>query len=55
MVTSDLIMLVLTAKMDLKSALSIIKDEAARPTAIHMAPNLPCENRPDAIFQVGTE
>jgi len=50
-----LTMLVLAAKVDLKSALSITKDEAALLTAVHMAPNLPCENRLDAILQVATE
>ena len=48
-------MLALAAKVDLKSALSITKDEAALLTAVHMAPNLPCENRLDAILQVATE
>jgi hypothetical protein len=48
-------MRVLAAKVDLKSALSITKDEAALSTMLHMAPNLPCEHRSEAIFQVVTE
>jgi hypothetical protein len=53
---SDLTMMrVLAAKVDLKSALSITKDEAALSTMLHMVPNLPCEHTSEAIFQVVTE